>query len=145
MSDASFHLQFLSCCPVGPNSPPEHGFVAQSEERAVVNRWVAGSIPAGTAIRDRTVRCWQPGKTGEALATPLDDTSHGGDICRRSSVGRAPRQEVCAGSSPAVCASGRVAPGQCETVVVMAHMEMTMLAENCTVGGKRLSVMVLHL
>nr|DAJ94676.1 MAG TPA: hypothetical protein [Caudoviricetes sp.] len=28
---------------------------------------------------------------------------------------------------------------------VMAHMEMTMLAENCTVGGKRLSVMVLHL
>jgi hypothetical protein len=24
-------------------------------------------------------------------------------------------------------------------------MEMTMLAENCTVGGKRLSVMVLHL
>ena len=26
-----------------------------------------------------------------------------GDICRRSSVGRAPRQEVCAGSSPAVC------------------------------------------
>ena len=46
---ASFHLQFLSCCPVGPHSPPEHGFVAQSEERAVVNRWVAGSIPAGTA------------------------------------------------------------------------------------------------
>jgi hypothetical protein len=27
----------------------------------------------------------------------------------------------------------------------MAHMEMTMLAENCTVGGKRLSVMVLHM
>lgn len=26
-----------------------------------------------------------------------------GDICRRSSVGRAPHQEVCAGSSPAVC------------------------------------------
>lgn len=39
----------------------------------------------------------------------------------------------------------RGAPGQCETVVVMAHMEMTMLAENCTVGGKRLSVMVLHM
>ena len=32
---------------------------------------------------------------------------------------------------PTVPASGRVAPGQCETVVVMAHMEMTMLAENC--------------
>nr|DAI39419.1 MAG TPA: hypothetical protein [Caudoviricetes sp.] len=28
---------------------------------------------------------------------------------------------------------------------VMAHMEMTTLAENCTVGGKRLSVMVLRL
>ena len=49
------------------------------------------------------------------------------------------------GSIPTVCTRGRVAPGQCETVVVMAHMEMTMLAENCTVGGKRLSVMVLHL
>lgn len=46
---------------------------------------------------------------------------------------------------PTVPARDRVAPGQCETVVVMAHMEMTMLAENCTVGGKRLSVMVLHL
>ena len=28
---------------------------------------------------------------------------------------------------------------------VVAHMEMTMLAENCTVGGNRLSVMVLHM
>lgn len=53
--------------------------------------------------------------------------------------------ENVAGSSPAVCARGRVAPGQCETVVVMAHMEMTTLAENCTVGGNRLSVMVLHM
>ena len=44
-----------------------------------------------------------------------------------------------------ICTRVRVAPGQCETVVVMDHMEMTMLAENCTVGGKRLSVMVLHL
>jgi hypothetical protein len=26
----------------------------------------------------------------------------------------------------------------------MAHMKMTMAAENCTVGGKRLNVMVLH-
>ena len=66
-------------------------------------------------------------------------------ICRCSSTGRAPRPEGDAGSNPAVCASSRVAPGQCETVVVMAHMEMTKLAENCTVGGKRLSVMVLHL
>lgn len=51
----------------------------------------------------------------------------------------------CAGSTPAACARGRVATGQCETAVVMAHMEMTMPAENCAVGGKRLSVMVLHL
>nr|DAF84937.1 MAG TPA: hypothetical protein [Siphoviridae sp. ctW4q29] len=36
-----------------------------------------------------------------------------------------------AGSSPAACTRGRVAPGHCETVVVMAHMKMTMLAENC--------------
>lgn len=50
-----------------------------------------------------------------------------------------------AGSTPAVCTRGRVATGQCETVAVMAHMEMIKLAENCTVGGKRLSVMVLHL
>ena len=28
---------------------------------------------------------------------------------------------------------------------VVAHMKMTMLAENCTVGGNRLSVMVLHM
>lgn len=72
---------------------------------------------------------------------------HRGDIRRRSSVGRAPDfvSRYVVGPSPTVCASGRVAPGQCETVVVMAHMEMTMLAENCTVGGKRLSVMVLHL
>ena len=46
---------------------------------------------------------------------------------------------------PTAPARGRVATGQCETAVVMAHMEMTMLAENCTVGGKRLIVMVLHL
>ena len=46
---------------------------------------------------------------------------------------------------PTVPARGRVAPGQCETVAIMAHMEMTKLAENCTVGGKCLSVMVLHL
>lgn len=35
-----------------------------------------------------------------------------------------------AGSNPAVCTRGRVAPGQCETDIVMAHMEMTTLAEN---------------
>lgn len=28
---------------------------------------------------------------------------------------------------------------------VMAHMEMKMVAENCTVGGNRLSVMVLRM
>ena len=44
-----------------------------------------------------------------------------------------------------ICTRGRVALGQCETVVVMAHMEMKMVAENCTVGGNRLSVMVLRM
>ena len=126
----SIHHPF-SPYPGVQTAPRDHGLVAQSEERAVVNRWVAGSIPAGTAIRDRAVRCWQPEKTGTALAAPLDDAYHGGDICRRSSVGRAPRPEVCAGSSPAVCARCRVAPGQCEPGVVMAYTEMTMLAENC--------------
>ena len=76
----------------------------------------------------------------------LSTTCPRGDIHRRSQMVRhGTLTPIYAGSTPAACASGRVAPGQCETVVVMAHMEMTMLAENCTVGGKRLSVMVLHL
>ena len=76
----------------------------------------------------------------------LSTTCPRGDIHRRSQMVRhGTLTPIYAGSTPAACASARVAPGQCETVVVMAHMEMTMLAENCTVGGKRLSVLVLHL
>ena len=84
------------------------------------------------------------------LSAPLNDAYHaeavphdrtprtsqrrvpGGDIHRRSQMVRhGTLTPIYAGSTPAACASGRVAPGQCETVVVMAHMEMTMLAENC--------------
>ena len=81
---------------------------------------------------DRTPRTSQRCGPGETYADVAQSVEH-----------RAGR--YVAGSNPAVCARGRVAPGQCETVVVMAHMEMTKLAENCTVGGDRLSVMVLHL
>ena len=58
---------------------------------------------------------------------------------------RAPRVVDIVGSIPTVCTRGRVAPGQCETVVVMAHMEMTMLAENCTVGGKDDTLLICRL
>ena len=55
-----------------------------------------------------------------------------GDIHRRSQMVRhGTLTPIYAGSTPATCSRGRVAPGQCETVVVMAHMEMTMPAENC--------------
>lgn len=80
------------------------------------------------------------------LPAPLNDVSQGRHI--RANVPRWRRglqNRVRWVRFPTVRAIGRVASGQCETVVVMAHMEMTMLAENCTVGGKRLSVMVLHL
>ena len=80
------------------------------------------------------------------LSAPLNDVSQGRHTHRRSQMVRhGTLTPIYAGSTPAACASGRVAPGQCETVVVMAHMEMTMLAENCTVGGNRLSVMVLRM
>lgn len=88
------------------------------------------------------------GRASHAAQDPahLSTMCPSGDIHRRSQMVRhgtlTPR---CAGSTPAACARGRVAPGQCETAIVMAHMEMTTLAENCTVGGKRLSVMVLRL
>lgn len=88
MSDASFHLQFLSCCPVGPNSPPEHGFVAQ-------------------LVEHRT---------------------------RRYALVQVQPKPPEAGSHP-----DNVRPS------VEAYMEMKMVAENCTVGGNRLSVMVLRM
>ena len=75
------------------------------------------------------------GRTSHAAQDPahLSTMWPSGDIRRRSSVGKAPDfvSRYVVGPSPTVCASGRVAPGQCETVVVMAHMEMTKLAENC--------------
>ena len=80
------------------------------------------------------------------LPAPLNDVAQGSHI--RANVPRWRRglqNRVRWVRFPTVRARGRVAPGQCETVVVMAHMKMTKLAENCTVGGKRLIVMVLHL
>lgn len=83
---------------------------------------------------------------GTGPRAPLNDVAQRGHI--RANVPRwrcGLQNRVWWVRFPTVRARGWVAPGQCETVAVMAHMGMTKLAENCTVGGKRLSVMVLHL
>lgn len=60
----SIHHPF-SPYPVGANSPPPGPWPYKADGFwQIIEAPTAGSIPAGATIRDRTVRCWQPGKTG---------------------------------------------------------------------------------
>lgn len=67
-------------------------------------------------------------------------------ICRRSSVGKS-ISPIMKMSQVRILPSAPDAGSHPDNVrpFVMAHMEMKMVAENCTVGGNRLSVMVLRM
>ena len=67
-------------------------------------------------------------------------------VCRRSSVGKSVSQ-IMKMSLVQVQPSAPDAGSHPDNVrpFVVAYMEMKMVAENCAVGGNRLSVMVLHM